>query len=371
MDWSDEQLESLRQLSYRVETVEDMAARGALDPAQAAAQRDHYLDLAAAVAGEPLGADQLMAARSVVEGGVFAGFFDFVSLAWLGAAGLLLVALIWLAAIYVVPFVKSLPYQAHELMMYGACGALIALPWHHLSGGGAVALAGVGCLGLIPSLGYSFDKRFRRSRLRKLSVMRLFLGALATAWAAAAIAYGSAALGGLAVAAALGLTGTVLLPVFELTEFTDSELIPLAMAAALALVLVFGGLELAGAPGPTLAAITPVFQPGATLLGGLTWFGGCLALASRRYKQRRERWVMAQALALGTALVALYLGSVYAPLDGLREAGGTFLAAYLLEKFFEIPWRRSGYAWMCLLLAGILYAGASFAEAHPQYFIGI
>ncbi len=69
-------------------------------------------------------------------------------------------------------------------------------------------------------------------------------------------------------------------------------------------------------------------------------------------------------------MIALYVGAVYGP-ESLMEVGGTFLALYLLEKFFELPWRRHGFAWMCLALAGLLYLGASFAEGHPQYFIGL
>ncbi len=372
MDWSDEQAEALRALSWHVEAVNDLAARGVLDPAAAEAQRAHYLAEAAGVAGQPLSIDQLLAARAAVEGGLFEGFFSFVNVAWFLVGGLLLVAIVWLVGLYLVPLIKDAPRWVHELLL-GAVGVgLVAAPAALLSGGGAVAVASVGCLWLLGATAFALEKRL--SRLKPEGTIRL-LGALFCAiWGGVALLYGSAFIGGLAVAAFLALAGALMLPMWEEVHFLKDELVPLGMSAAALLLLVFVGLDLAGTESATLAAATPIFQPGAALLGGAAWFGGCLALASKHYSKRRRRdpgrWLFAQALAVISGVIALYVGAVYGP-ESLMEVGGTFLALYLLEKFFELPWRRHGFAWMCLALAGLLYLGASFAEGHPQYFIGL
>ncbi len=113
-----------------------------------------------------------------------------------------------------------------------------------------------------------------------------------------------------------------------------------------------------------------IFAPGVQWLAGLTWFGGCMALASHRYKQPYERFVAAQALAVVSGAAAIGVGYVYG-VPSLQEIGGTFLAAWALERFIELPWKRTNYAWMCLSLAALLFVGAQFMERHPAYFLGV
>jgi len=368
MDLNDTQLEALRSLSYRVDTVNDLETRGAIDAAQADRWEADYLAEAAQIAGEPVELEQLLQARTVLEQGWFAGYFDFVHILWVVVGALVLVGGLGLVAYYVVPFIKDLPRVVHEVLAWAGCLALVILPWHLLGGGGAVALAAVGCLCMPLALLLSLDIHIRTKSSEHL--LRVMSGFLLLPWTAVALAYASPALAALPVLAFLVFTGDSLLPALEVTPFGGhGDVVPTAMLSAAGLLAVFAGVSLfasTGDWGGTLA----LFRPAATWLGGLTWFGGCLGLASRHYRQSKARFWGAQVLAVGTVTAALFVGSVYG-LGGLQEVGGTFLAAYLLEKFFEIPWRREGYVWMCLSLAGILYVGASFAENHPQYFLGL
>jgi hypothetical protein len=75
-----------------------------------------------------------------------------------------------------------------------------------------------------------------------------------------------------------------------------------------------------------------------------------------------------QAIVIGSGVAALYIGTVFG-LTMLAGVGGTFFYIYVLEKYYEIPWKGVGWAWSTLFLAGILYGFVIFAQRHPQYFI--
>lgn len=354
---SDDALDALDVLLLRIETVDDLHQRGLLSAAEAATGVDGYLDDAAAVAGTSLNRADLEAARAILEAGFLDGWLDLIDLVWVVVAALLLVSLVWLIRLYVVPLVLHMPRWVHELLAWGACLAVVIAPAHLLDGGGRIAVAIVGCLGMVGALLLTLDIHFRRwgsgSALRSCSLI------LCAAWAAVAIGYGSAFIGGMAVFAWLGAAGSRLLG--------EDQAVHAAMLASLTLLLPALGVALTRTPLPETLA---VFQPGALALCGTVYLSGCLVLSSRHYPQRGRAFVLHQLLALGSAAAAVVLGTV-AGLDHLQEAGGTFFAAYLLEKFFEIPWKRAGYAWMCLALAGVLCAGAAFAERHPELFFGL
>jgi hypothetical protein len=110
-------------------------------------------------------------------------------------------------------------------------------------------------------------------------------------------------------------------------------------------------------------------------VGTFGYFVGLLTLASRYYYYRSSDWFMLetkywawQILAVVSGIAALYLGNML-DLTYLRGIGGTFFCLYLLEKYYEIPWRGIGWAWSTLGLAGILYGFVIVIQSYPQYFI--
>lgn len=319
---------------------------------------------------ETMSREELLQVCATLEEPGLAGYFDFVNVIWFVVGALLLVGSLGLVAFYVAPFVKRLPRVAHEALAWAGCALAVILPWHLLAGGGAVVVAAVGCLCMPLALLLTLD--IHASRRSDSRLLRLMSGFLFFPWTAIAIAYASPVLAVFPVLAFLMFTGDTLLPVMELAPFAGQrDVAPPAMLSAAMLLAVFAGVTLVVPINtPDLAALVEVFRPAATWLGGLTWFAGCLALSSKRYRQAPERFWLAQLLSIVTVTAAIFVGSVY-ELGGLQEAGGTFLVIYLLEKFFEIPWRKEGYVWMCLSLAGLLYFGASIAEQYPQYFLGL
>ncbi len=348
-------------LLHRIETVGDLEDRGQLIAERADLQRAHYLQEAADIAGAEVAISDLVRARQLDASGSLAGLFDLIDIVWASVAVLLLVALIWLITIYVVPLIRRLPPLVHEVMLHAACLALLVAPWWLLSGGGAVAVATTGCLGLIGALGFSFALHLRRwsGAARALSLV------LCGVWALTAVAYGSPLIGGLAVIAWLCSAGAWIVPVWGVVHARDA--VAVSMCAALTLLVPALALRISSISPPSPLDL---FQPAALALTGTVYLAGCLVLASRHHPHHPHRLIAMQALAIGSGAAAVTLGTLYG-VDALVEAGGTFFALYLLEKFFEIPWRKHGYAWMCLLLAGLLYAGASFAERHPELFLGL
>jgi hypothetical protein len=141
---------------------------------------------------------------------------------------------------------------------------------------------------------------------------------------------------------------------------------------------VSGGLLLGFIACKTTGVVTdwiPVFQPGVFWLCGLVYAVSCLTLSCKYYNSATSpnswggRYLIMQLVAIASGFAAIYIGSVY-QIGVLQEIGGTFLALYLLEKFFELPWNKDVWAWAALSLALVLYGAATFAEAHPQYFLG-
>jgi hypothetical protein len=102
-------------------------------------------------------------------------------------------------------------------------------------------------------------------------------------------------------------------------------------------------------------------------MGPFVYFLGILILASKWYFEDL-RYLLMQVICVASGVLALWLGSVYG-MPMLLGIGGTLFYLYIIEKYYEIPWECTGWAWSLLGLAGILYGFAVFAQAHPQYFI--
>ena len=356
------QYQDLQKIEIQVQTVEELRARGHLSSKVASQEIDRYLALTTTIAGAPLDRAQLKAALAAPDA---SGLFDFVDIVWIVIGALLFIAALGLAGLYLVPLIRKLPKPVIELLVYMACAAFLIAPRLLLTGGGAVALSLVGCFGLIGALLYTHDLHFKRSKEQWM--LRLYSAVLWLVWTGAAVAYQSRFIGFLASIALMALLGAYLFPVLGWVHFSKRRVVPLAMICATALILIFGGVTSL----PSLAPYSYIFETGALSSGGTVYFAGCLVLASWSYNKRKlAPYLFGQAVALISGTAMLLVGSLY-QLDVVREIGGSFLALYLLEKFFEFPWKKAGWAWMCLALALLLYAGARFVERYPHFFLGL
>lgn len=356
------QYEDLQRIEIQVQTVEELQARGRLSPKVAAQEIERYLAGTATIAGAPFDRAQLKVALAAPDA---SGLFDFVDIVWIVIGALLFIAALGLAGLYLVPLIRRLPKPVIELLVYLACAAFLIVPRLVLTGGGAVALSLVGCFGLIGALLYTHDLHFKRTN--DAWAARLYSGLLWLVWTGAALAYYSRFIGFLASVAFMAMLGAYIIPVLGWVHFPKRRAVPLAMGCAAALIGVFGGVTAV----PALAPYSDIFKTGALSSGGAVYFAGCLVLASWSYNKRKlAPYLVGQAVALISGAGMLLVGSLY-QLDVVREIGGSFLALYLLEKFFEFPWKKAGWAWMCLALALLLYAGARFVERYPHLFLGL
>ena len=127
---SDEQVRALNTLRQRIETIDDLRARERIDDELAGRERAYYLEQVAEITSgvsttDELGAlcDRYAAEESGLER--LWGWFTFLHLVWLIVGVLLLVALCWLASLYLVPLIKKVPRVVIEGVLYLACAAAI------------------------------------------------------------------------------------------------------------------------------------------------------------------------------------------------------------------------------------------------------
>jgi hypothetical protein len=285
---------------------------------------------------------------------------------WIMVGALLLVALGWLASLYVVPLVKRLPRVVIEGALYAACAAAVIAPTSFISGGGVFALALVGCLGLVPLVAWTDSLHFK---LRDKMAIRVYASLLALVWGAAAVFHGSSLIATLSLLSASLLTGTLVIPFLGMAAFLKERMVPGVMLVALSLLAFYATLVVTGHRIPHVQHAVELFQPGALWIGTLVYFGGCLVVSSRSYESKPARFALSQGVVIASGLVGLYVGSVF-ELDTLRESSGSFFAFYLGAKVFDLPWKKAYWAWGCLLLALLLWGAATFMERHPQYFLG-
>ena len=288
------------------------------------------------------------------------GFFNFVNIMWLAVGAILTVSLLWVFAAYVLPVLIELPAPLLELMAWLTSAGFVYFPSLYIEGGGAVALALVGCVGLALCVGYSFFLRLRSESLWAARSYFLIVGLL---WGWVALLYGSTAIGVITVVALLAFTGSFVFPFID-EVFQERVIVPTTLLTSGIALATFVVLHVAN-----ISTQLDVFAPGVFWICGVAYAGSCMTLASRHYGSLDFGYLAGQIIAIMSGVAAIYLGSVY-NIPNLQEIGGSFLALYLIEKFFDLPWNKDHWALVSLAFAGLLYAGVRFAETHPQYFLG-
>jgi hypothetical protein len=279
---------------------------------------------------------------------------------------LLVLALGWLARLYLVPLIKKIPRVVIEGALYLACVAAVIAPATVLTGGAVFALALTGCLGLLPLVAWTNELHFKWRETRAVRVYATLLG---LAWGAAAVLHGSSLIAAMSLLSFSLLTGTVVIPFLGMALFEKEKYVPGIMLVALSLLAFYATLALTGQKIPGVQRAVEVFQPGSLWIGTLVYFAGCLVICSRHYDRRPKRFAIAQVVAVASGFAGLYVGSVF-EIDAIRESSGSFFAFYFVIKLFDLPWKKELWAWGCLLLALLLWGAAAFMEQHSHYFLG-
>ncbi|MBK9992331.1 MAG: hypothetical protein IPP19_16825 [Verrucomicrobia bacterium] len=292
------------------------------------------------------------------------GWFTFVHVLWLTGAFVIIAALAILFRHYLAWLICSIPVRAWEALFYLACLGAIAAG-HFMPERNTLAPVLPGCLGLIGCL--FFSKWIHKFKLKEWMAWFFVL-----VWGATAIFYRSETLGFFAVSAALFALGFLagMVPGVVVLGFRNAAVIPRTTLAAGLLLAVHVALHCLGADPVVLAP----FRAGMGFLGAFVYLLGLLVMSNLYYARHGwsktrywARYAMMQALTIASGVAALYLGSVYR-IETLLGIGGTFFYLYLLEKYFELPWRGIGWAWALLGTGGLMYGFALFAQARPEWF---
>jgi hypothetical protein len=292
------------------------------------------------------------------------GWFKFVYVLWFTGALAVVAALAILFRHYLAWLIQHIPMRVWEMVLYLICLGAIAAG-RVMPVGNTLAPVLPGCLGLLGC--FYFSKRLHGFRPESWMAWLFVL-----VWGAAALVYRSETLGFFTVSAALTGLGFFagMVPGVVFLGFRNADVIPRTTLAASVLLAVHVALHCLG----TEPAVLAPFRVGMGFLGAFVYLLGLLILSSLHYARRgwpqEQRWVRyatMQVLTIASGITALYLGSVY-KVEMLLGLGGTFFYLYLMEKYYEIPWRGIGWAWALLGTGGLLYGFALFAQARPEWF---
>lgn len=150
--------------------------------------------------------------------------------------------------------------------------------------------------------------------------------------------------------------------------WTEKDAVPRSTLSSLVLLTLFVSPAVMGAAVPETLR---VFERGCIFMGAFVYYLGLLVMSSKWYsnnKQRQGRYWLMQAITVASGIAAFYFGSSF-HIPALLGIGGTFFTIYLLEKYYEIPWKGVGWAWSLLGVALAMYFFVGFAGHNPQYFI--
>jgi hypothetical protein len=292
------------------------------------------------------------------------GFLTFANFVWITGVVFFMVAFMWLFGHYFLELIISVPGILWEIVLYGSCVLLLfsgtKLPEAYymipvISG----ALGLIGCLSLTCKLHCEDFENYE-----------WFLLATAIIWGSIAIQFSSHFLGFLAVTALLGSLGFMAghIPGIVLIGFRDEAVMPRATFAAWLILALHTSLFVTGTNAPTLE----VFRDGMNFMGAFVYFMGLLIMSSRwycvSYRGSQYEDVIAtgwplywliQSLALGSAFIAIFFGHTFG-MSALLGISGTFLYLYVIEKYYDLPWKGIGWAWSLLGLGTLLIFGGIY-----------
>ncbi len=281
------------------------------------------------------------------------------------------VAIIMLFGHYLLALILAVPIQAWEVLLWAG---FLTLAWSatRVSPAWQLAVLMPACMGFIGTTLLSCRLHGGSGNAHEVPFT-----ILAVVWGAIAMHFGSHVIGFMSVLAGLSALGFVCgyLPGVVYTGFERINVIPRCTLAA--------GLMLAAHVTLLTAATNipevDVFREGMGFMGSFVYYLGILIMSSKWYAWERDpvdhnrvfNWTLygaMQLLVLCSGFAALYFGTVFG-ISALLGIGGTFFGLYVLEKYYEIPWRGIGWVWSLLGLGVLMYGMGVMANTYPQYFV--
>jgi hypothetical protein len=298
-----------------------------------------------------------------------AGWFTFTNIILVTASIIALGALLKLFGHYFVWLIEAIPEHGWHLLLWSGCGALVALSPRLDDMYLMMAIPGVlgfiGCTSLtVYLLGHNVKE------VDNDVVGTIYSAILTVVWAISAIYLNDQLVGFMAVGALMSLLGfgMFVIPGIVCVGFNNDGAVNRATVAA---GLILGLHILLLITGNTMQQLD-VFRIGMVGLGSFVFYLGLLIMSSKWYSYKDRsydipKYLSINAITVVCGAIALMVGSTY-HVNTLLGVGGTLFYLFLIEKYYEIPWKGVGWAWSALGLGGILYVFAVFARANPQYF---
>ncbi len=286
------------------------------------------------------------------------GFLTFVNIVLFIAACLLVLAVAWLIGGYLIDFFTEIPLAAYEFFGYliAVTGVLTAVNWPAYQ----IHIAFPCSLALIPTVALTH----KRLDLKGFNCFEFLICSFA--WGFAAIYVNSAVLGFLSVAAFFGFLGfsVFVMPFCAIIGFNDDASIARGTTSAFFITLIHQFVTIGNHDGE----VYKLFADGMSIMGPFVYFIGLLIVANKWYCRDGFQCLVLNIVTIISGLVAMYVGATYGD-SRLLGISGTLFAIWLIEKYYEIPWKGMGWAWSVLGLSGILYGIAIYSQNHPEYFM--
>jgi hypothetical protein len=293
------------------------------------------------------------------------GWFTFVNIVLITSVILMISAVAWLFRLYFIWLITEIPAKVWNVILWIVC-VIFVLSGTQVSPDYYLFLVLPGAIGMMATWAFTCYLYFE-----KTDDYTAFFAVLAAIWAVIALVYSSQVIGFMSMAALLSSLGFVcgMIPGVIWIGFERESVIPRATFAAGFMLLLHVLLTMAGDN-----SLTP-FRPGMNFLGTFVFYLGLLIISNKWYcydyaVTNGVNWPAywsKQAFTVAMGVLALYLGTVY-QMHTLLGVGGTFFYIYMLEKYYEIPWKGKGWAWSLLGLGIMLYCFSLYARGNPQYF---
>lgn len=190
---------------------------------------------------------------------------------------------------------------------------------------------------------------------------------LLAAFGAATLITGSQWMGAFAALSLMALLGFAaqVVPFGYVVGFRGNDELARATSSGLLIMALFMSLHAANISNPVIR----VFEPGGLIVSGFVGYLGLLIAASKQY-QRRQRWIVMQAIVLAVCFFGVIAGSLIG-LKSIQIIAGVFLTLWTIEKLVEIP--GEGFVpWVLKLMAasGVLYLIVTYgAPLYARYLI--
>jgi hypothetical protein len=406
-DLNDSQKAALVKCQNAIQTINDLQGKKLVDGETATNFKQAYLkDTATAVGRESFTEDEFNA--YLAESNKTVGFGIFLNTLIVVAGIILLLAFVGLIVFYFWPLLVRTPFAVYEVSSYALTAALLlgALQWEPFG----LWFLKIQPLWFVIPGAFTFPACVMLSRALHwggrspkeiftgkgevfmgpgfVSFAVVLFGLCTLVWGGLAIAYHTLMPGAgvpyflafisiMALQSFLGFS-VITMPGCIAMGWEKDAQVPRSTLASFILLAFYVSIKLTSHIAPEAINI---FSTGCLFMGAFVYFLGLLVMSSKWYSWRDRRdkdgnltrdgfraYCFMQFLTVVSGFAALYFGASFG-IGTLLGIGGTFFAIYLLEKYYEIPWKGVGWAWSLLGVAGGLYFFIGFASQHPEYFV--